>query len=159
MSTVSLINHQHCVPHRSDEHSTKVKGFMLDVLSPLITEADTVSNELLDIILINIVEPQKTARKNAYALARDLIKKTQDTLQTYIQQLFNQVLIIDKMDKTYAISAKVYDLIYELNVISPSILLSVVPQLECKLKASVLIERLSKCGKRCKDFAFERNRT
>ena len=29
----------------SDEHSGKVKSFMLDVLSPLITEADFVSNE------------------------------------------------------------------------------------------------------------------
>ena len=38
---------------------------MLNVLSPLITEADYVSNELLDIILINIVDPYKTQRKNA----------------------------------------------------------------------------------------------
>lgn len=69
----------------SDEHSGKVKSFMLDVLCPLITESDFVSNELLDIILINIVEPQKTNRKNAYALAKDLIIKCSDTLETYIQ--------------------------------------------------------------------------
>ena len=35
---------------------------MLDVLCPLITEADYVSNELLDIILINIVDPYKSQR-------------------------------------------------------------------------------------------------
>ena len=69
----------------SDEHSGKVKSFMLDVLCPLITESDTVSNELLDIILINIVEPHKTQRKNAYALAKELIIKCSDTLETYIQ--------------------------------------------------------------------------
>lgn len=58
---------------------------MLDVLCPLITESDIVSNELLDIILINIVEPNKTQRKNAYALAKELIVKCSDTLEAYIQ--------------------------------------------------------------------------
>ena len=64
---------------------------MLDVLSPLITEADFVSNELLDIILVNIVEPQKTQRKNAFMLAKELIMKTSATLEAYIQAFFNQV--------------------------------------------------------------------
>jgi sister chromatid cohesion protein PDS5 len=75
----------------NDEHSGKVKNFILDVLCPLITEADYVSSELLDIILQNIVEPAKSQRKNAYALAKDLVNKTSDTLEPYIQQFFNQV--------------------------------------------------------------------
>lgn len=58
-------------------------------------------------------------------------------------QFFNQVLIIDEVDNTYAISSKIYDLIYELNVICPRILLSVLPQLECKLKSGQESERLS----------------
>lgn len=71
----------------SDEHSGKVKSFMLDVLHPLITESDNVSMQLLDIILINIVEPQKQTRKNAYNLAKELIIKTADTLEQYIQNV------------------------------------------------------------------------
>lgn len=51
---------------------------------------------------------------------------------------------MDKKEKTYAISEKVYELIYELNVICPSILLSVLPQLECKLKAGQECDRISK---------------
>ena len=115
---------------------------MLDVLVPLITEADFVSNELLDIILINAVEPYKTQRKNAYGLAKDLIAKTSDTLAPYIQQFFNQVLILGKADAELAIAPKVYDLIYELNIISPSILLAVLPQLEFKLKSTEESERM-----------------
>ena len=72
---------------------------MLDVLCPLLTEADFISNELLDIILINIVDPYKTQRKNAASLARDLIIKTSSTLEPYIQQFFNQVLILGKVYK------------------------------------------------------------
>lgn len=50
---------------------------------------------------------------------------------------------MDKVNKSYQISTKVYELIYELNVICPTILLSVLPQLECKLKAGQESERLS----------------
>lgn len=73
----------------SDEHSAKVKSFMLDIMCPLISESDTVSHELLDIILINVVEPNKTQRRNAYALAKELINKCSDTLEPYIQAVFN----------------------------------------------------------------------
>lgn len=60
---------------------------MLDVLCPLITESDSVSNQLLDIILMNIIEPQKSARKNAYRLSKDLISKTASTLQSYVESV------------------------------------------------------------------------
>lgn len=114
----------------------------MDVLSPLLTEADFVSYELLDIILVNIVEPLKTQRKNAYMLAKELIIKTSLTLEPYIQQFFNQALILGKADVKLSISRKVYDLIYELNHICPRILLTVLPQLEFKLKSTEESERL-----------------
>ncbi|RZC37489.1 hypothetical protein BDFB_011099 [Asbolus verrucosus] len=126
----------------NDEHSGRVKSFMLDVLCPLITESDMVSNDLLDIILMNIVEPNKTQRKNAYLLAKELIVKTSDTLEPYIQAFFNHVLILGKEDKNLQICGKVYDLIYELNHICPQILVAVLPQLECKLKSPLENERL-----------------
>ncbi|XP_044744637.1 sister chromatid cohesion protein PDS5 homolog B [Coccinella septempunctata] len=126
----------------NDEHSGRVKSFMLDVLCPLITESDIVSNDLLDIILMNIVEPSKTQRKNAYLLAKELIIKTSDTLEPYIQAFFNHVLILGKEDKNLKICEKVYDLIYELNHICPQILVSVLPQLECKLRSPLEEERL-----------------
>lgn len=126
----------------NDEHSEKVKSFMQEILVPLLSESDSISNELLDIILINIVEPNKTQKKNAYNLAKDLIKKTTDSLMMYVQAFLNEALMQDKPDKTYQSSKRIYDLIYELNVIAPTLLLSVLPQLECKIKSSSESERL-----------------
>lgn len=126
----------------NDEHSEKVKTFMQEILVPLLSESDSISNELLDIILINIVEPNKTQKKNAYNLAKDLIKKTTDSLMMYVQAFLNEALMQDKPDKLYQSSKRIYDLIYELNVIAPSLLLSVLPQLECKIKSSNESERL-----------------
>ncbi|XP_047520595.1 sister chromatid cohesion protein PDS5 homolog B-B isoform X2 [Pieris napi] len=127
----------------NSEHSSKVKSFMLDVLCPLITESDVVSNELLNVILINLVEPNKRDNKHAYALAKELLAKTCDTLEPYIQAFFNHVLILGKEEKGLLIFSKVYELIYELNQCCPTVLLSVLPQLECKLKSAQFQERLS----------------
>ncbi|XP_013182149.1 PREDICTED: sister chromatid cohesion protein PDS5 homolog B [Papilio xuthus] len=125
------------------EHSTKVKSFMLDVLCPLITESDVVSNELLNVILMNLVEPNKRDHKHAYSLAKDLIVKTSETLEPFIQTFFNHVLILGKEDKSLLMFSKVFELIYELYQCCPSLLLSVLPQLECKLKSAQFQERLS----------------
>lgn len=46
------------------------------------------------------------------------------------------------MDKNYAIAPKIYELIYELNVLHPSILLTILPQLEFKLKSSREADRV-----------------
>ncbi|XP_026466131.1 sister chromatid cohesion protein PDS5 homolog B isoform X1 [Ctenocephalides felis] len=126
----------------NDEHSSKVKSFMLDVLCPLIKESDVVSNELLDIILINIVDPYKTQRKNAYLLAKELVVQTSKNLEPYIHAFFNQQLILDKEERELNICSKVYELIYELNHICPTVLITVLPQLECKLKSAQETERL-----------------
>lgn len=52
------------------------------------------------------------------------------------------MLILGQPNKELAISGKVYDLIYELNHICPTVLLAVLPQLEFKLKSSDEKERL-----------------
>jgi sister chromatid cohesion protein PDS5 len=126
----------------SDEHSEKVKTFMQEILVPLLSESDSISNELLDIILINIVEPNKTQRKNAYALAKEIIIKTTDSINMYVQSFLTDALIQERPDVLYQSSKKIYDLIYELSHISPTLLSSVLPQLECKIKSSNEGERL-----------------
>ncbi|KAF8783022.1 Sister chromatid cohesion protein PDS5 like protein [Argiope bruennichi] len=124
----------------NDNHSAKVKNFMLDMMCPLLLEADTITQPLLDIILDQIVEPKKTQNKNSYNLARDIIKRTHATLEPYVHAFFNNALILGKVDSI--LLNKLYDLIYELNAICPSMLVAVLPQLEFKLKSSVEKERL-----------------
>ncbi|XP_030387208.1 sister chromatid cohesion protein PDS5 homolog B [Scaptodrosophila lebanonensis] len=126
----------------NDQHSVKVKNFFLDVLSPLITEADNLSVELLDLILINIVEPNKSANKHAYQLTEQLLIKTGEALESPIKIFFNQVLVLDKPNPKLAISQKIYDIIYELNQINGEVLCSVLPQLENKLLSTDDAERL-----------------
>ena len=76
------------------------------------------------------------------SLAKELVNKTSDTLQPYIQQFVNQVLILGKADTKLKITGCVNNLIYELNLICPSMLLGVLPQLEFKLKSTDEAERM-----------------
>jgi len=62
----------------------------MDVLSPLITEADNLSVELLDLILINIVEPNKTTNKYAHELTEQLLVKTGDAFEATIKLVINK---------------------------------------------------------------------
>lgn len=124
----------------NDKHSSKVKNFMLDMMCPLITEADSVSQKLLDIILINIVEPYKSQNRQAYYLAKDLIKRTANAIEPYIQGFFNSALMLGKTSES-EVSDYIFPLIYELNQVSPSVLLAVLPQMEFKLKSNDEKER------------------
>lgn len=126
----------------NDNHSSKVKSFMLDMMCPLITEADTVSQGLLDIILMQIIEPQKTQNKSAYGLAKDVLKRTLSTIEPYIQSFFNNALVLGRTSDS-SLGNHLYELIYELNILCPSMLTAVLPQLEFKLKCNDERERLS----------------
>ncbi|KAH8402050.1 hypothetical protein KR009_009482 [Drosophila setifemur] len=126
----------------NDQHSVKVTNFFLDVLSPLITEADNLSVELLDLILINIVEPNKSNNKYACQLTEQLLTKTGDALESTIKMFFNRSLVMDKPNTKLSITNKIYDIIYELNRINGDLLISVLPQLENKLLSTDDAERL-----------------
>ncbi|BFZ14836.1 hypothetical protein BsWGS_17875 [Bradybaena similaris] len=126
----------------NDKHTSKVKTFMLDIMSPLISEADFVSQELLETILVNMVDPNKTQRKIAFVMAKDLIKRTSTTIEPYIQTFFNNMLMLGKQADN-DIANHLCDLIYELNQVSPNILMAVIPQLEFKLKSNEESERKS----------------
>ncbi|XP_033110666.1 sister chromatid cohesion protein PDS5 homolog A-B-like [Anneissia japonica] len=126
----------------SENHSPKVRTFMLDIMCPLISENDAVTSELLERILVNLLDSKKIENSSAFTLAKDLIKRTASSIEPSIQVMFNSILILGKKDNT-ELGPYMYELIYQLNQVSSNILLSVLPQLELKLKSNDERERLS----------------
>ncbi|KAJ8028379.1 Sister chromatid cohesion protein PDS5-like B-B [Holothuria leucospilota] len=123
-------------------HPPKVRGFMLDVMCPLISENDSVSPDLLEVILKNLVDSKKVENPFANILARDLIKRTATSIEPAMQSYFNNALVLGKASDS-ELSKHTYELIYQLNLISNNLLLAVLPQLEFKLKTSEEKERLA----------------
>ncbi|KAL4647766.1 hypothetical protein GN956_G8141 [Arapaima gigas] len=77
-------------------HNQKVHMHMVDLMSSIIFESDTISQELLDTVLVNLVPAQKKMNKQAYNLAKALLKRTAQAIEPCITNFFNQVLMLDK---------------------------------------------------------------
>lgn len=126
----------------NENHTNKIQNFMLDVMCPIIQEGESVPQELLDTVLINIIDPQKSENPVAYKLASEFIKRTASSLEPYLQMFFNSTLALGRSSDS-SLAESIYELILELNRICPITLLSVVPQLEFKLKTEDVDERLA----------------
>ncbi|KAL2098229.1 hypothetical protein ACEWY4_007436 [Coilia grayii] len=126
----------------NNSHNQKVQMHMLDLMSSIIMEGDGVTQELLDTILINLIPAHKNLNKQAYDLAKSLLKRTVQTIEACIANFFNQVLVLGKSSVS-DLSEHVFDLIQELFAIDPQLLVSVMPQLEFKLKSNDGEERLA----------------
>ncbi|XP_032855177.2 sister chromatid cohesion protein PDS5 homolog A isoform X1 [Tyto alba] len=126
----------------NNSHNQKVQMHMLDLMSSIIMEGDGVTQELLDSILINLIPAHKNLNKQAFDLAKVLLKRTVQTIEPCIANFFNQVLVLGKSSVS-DLSEHVFDLIQELFAIDPHLLLSVMPQLEFKLKSNDGEERLA----------------
>ncbi|XP_060231879.1 sister chromatid cohesion protein PDS5 homolog B isoform X2 [Meriones unguiculatus] len=122
-------------------HNQKVHMHMVDLMSSIVCEGDSVSQELLDTVLVNLVPAHKNLNKQAYDLAKALLKRTAQAIEPYITNFFNQVLMLGKTSIS-DLSEHVFDLILELYNIDSHLLLSVLPQLEFKLKSNDNEERL-----------------
>ncbi|MGH0167598.1 UNVERIFIED_CONTAM: hypothetical protein FKN15_004856 [Acipenser sinensis] len=68
----------------NNSHNQKVHMHMLDLMSSIIMEGDGVTQELLDSILINLIPAHKNLNKQAYDLAKVLLKRTVQTIETCI---------------------------------------------------------------------------
>ncbi|XP_003748624.1 sister chromatid cohesion protein PDS5 homolog B [Galendromus occidentalis] len=125
----------------NDFHSSNVRSFMVNMLCPLINEADTVSQKLMDTLLAYIVSPKKGTHKVAAELSRAILENTKDALRPHLQSFFNNYLVLGKTGGSVLIPT-IYELIYELNHILPETMAGVLPQLEMKLKCKENNERL-----------------
>lgn len=85
----------------------------------------------------------QTERPAAYRLACELLKASQDRLQHYVSQYFNDAIVPserqDAVDLEELKSA--HELIIEINKVSDGVLLSVIPQLEAELKVDIVKQR------------------
>lgn len=154
----------------NENHSEKVKNFMLDMLTPLIIEADAVSPKLIEIILWQLIEPRKSQNKQACWLATQILKKAHKTIEPYLVSYFNNAITHgmnsnagelsdeeeeESVQKTSSLKSRnkssnqsvshsvtqLCELLYELNQICPSVMDGILPQLEFKIRSNEERER------------------
>lgn len=117
---------------------------MVDLALPLIIDADQISFELLDLIMSNLIEPIKSTKEDACKVSKELILKTKDTLEPYIKAFLNHILLEELEEDSYVTAPKVFELLKELHLLVPNMLVDVMPNLECKLKSTDEVDRTRK---------------
>lgn len=154
----------------NENHSEKVKNFMLDMLTPLIIEADAVSTKLIEIILWQLIEPRKSQNKQACWLATQILKKANKTIEPYLISYFNNAIThginsnageLSEEEEEEAIQrqsslksrnkgsnqtastsvTQLCELLYELNQICPTVMDGILPQLDFKIRSNEERER------------------
>jgi sister-chromatid-cohesion protein PDS5 len=122
------------------KHSHKVQQTMLELMSDLIANTETVSEELLEISLAYLLKSSAKSTPAAHLLAQSFFKSNADELQSPVFTFFDSVLGMGKSsDSELADSA--YELIETLNSINSGILLTVLPQLELQLQVEDVPKR------------------
>eukprot|EP01135_Chromosphaera_perkinsii_P007059 Nk52_evm2s683 gene=Nk52_evmTU2s683 len=113
----------------SDEHPHKVVMHMIDIMSTVIDEGDIVSQEVLDIIFSNILNPAKSENPAAYSLACKLIERTGKQIESSVTTFYKNVLLHGKTSES-ELADHALDLIPEIYAIFPGALLLTFPVLE-----------------------------
>ncbi|KAG0006885.1 hypothetical protein BGZ65_002293 [Modicella reniformis] len=113
---------------------------MSNLLQNIIYETKNLPQEIVDILLAQFLHKQKFDNPAAYRLACELCKACADKLQRYVFQYFSDIISTTEKEeltsKDMADLQTVHQLAIELNKGAPTLLLSVIPQLEEELKLS-----------------------
>ncbi|VDK85318.1 unnamed protein product [Litomosoides sigmodontis] len=106
----------------------RIQGMLMGMCSKLIQGVDQISNIVLDAIFFYIVQPQRINNREAYFMARDLIRTNQTTLEPYVALLLKRGLETGILDDCELISPKkLYDLICQLHKFAPEMISSTLP--------------------------------
>ncbi|KAG8906739.1 hypothetical protein FRB99_006230 [Tulasnella sp. 403] len=116
-----------------------VELFMADILVSLIDEAQTLPQELLDIILAQfMLKPLQKVPPPPQRLAVEVCTRTSERLQRSVCQYFTDVILQNDDDDDIERIRVAHDLVKSLNRECPALLLNVVPQLEEELRVDRL---------------------
>ena len=114
----------------------------VEVLATVLEASEVPSMSLLDTVLGNLVEPQKSANPAAYQAVRELVLHAKATISPAVQRWLNSV-IVDGRGGDSELKDDYHRLIYELYAVSPDILLPVLPNLAVELQVDHEGKRLA----------------
>ena len=116
---------------RSPAHSLRVENYISDIMATLLVELDTVPQPLLDAVLENLLEPKKTERPAAYALARSLIARCAKPLNKPVYEFLQGCLPSSIASRTESeLRDEWPQLLIELTSIDPEMVSYLLPQLQ-----------------------------
>jgi len=132
----------------TEDHSAKIKNLMLSIMVTCIEESDEVEQPLMDVILRPLLDDsgseEETAKTGAAHMARELIRRTSELLQSPLANFFNNILVDAPRLSAQTVSElkeHVHTLIFEVHKVNPSLLLYVLPNVCLQLQVDEVATR------------------
>ncbi|KAJ6484326.1 armadillo-type protein [Mycena vitilis] len=119
----------------------KIEMFLSDILVALIDECQVLPAEVLETIMAQFMDKNARLEQPAYRLAVQVCNSTADKLTRHVSQYFTEIIVAERDDDFTDIKTA-HELIKRLYHSCPTILPTVIPQLEEELQAEELQLRL-----------------
>ncbi|CAF0733790.1 unnamed protein product [Didymodactylos carnosus] len=113
-------------------HTTQLKNLMVDLLSVILAEYESIPFPLLELLFARIIDPEKKLREECYELVESIIRRTAVYLKPAIIDYFKTVLVTEDIENL-SLSNKIYYIFDELCHISESIVDDLIPFIEHRL--------------------------
>ncbi|KAK3239824.1 hypothetical protein CYMTET_50281 [Cymbomonas tetramitiformis] len=126
----------------TDFNFNTIYGDVLEVLHGVLCESEEEYAEVLDSMLQPLLSPHKDTHPAAYRLAKALLQRSESILQQRIQRYFLDVLDKDEVVES-ELQGDYHELIYEVFVTCPEILLPIIPRLQGELQVDDEATRLA----------------
>eukprot|EP00898_Chlorokybus_atmophyticus_P002847 jgi/Chlat1/3563/Chrsp234S03561 len=124
----------------SSEHSHAVAVHMLDIMSVIVNESDD-PHVVLDTVLANLLPSKREESPAAYKLVQDLLKRCEDHFQPAITKFLVSAMV-DCNASDSELKDDRHELMFQLYLTSPQLLISVLPHVQNDLVVDLLETRL-----------------
>ncbi|KAK7046668.1 sister chromatid cohesion protein pds5 [Favolaschia claudopus] len=120
----------------------KVEMFLAEILVALLDECQTLPSEVLETIMAQFMDKNARLDQPAYLLAVQVCNGSADKLTRHVSQYFTEIIVAERSDDDLTEIRTAHTLIQRLYASCPTLLTTVIPQLEEELQAEDLPLRL-----------------
>ncbi|UJR26497.1 hypothetical protein I4U23_007824 [Adineta vaga] len=129
ISTVVLTNLFNAVQKK---HTDQLKNLIVDIISVILAEYETIPFSLLELLFARIIDPEKKLREECYELVESIIRRSESFIKPAIAEYFKAVLITEDTESLH-LHQKIYYIFDELCHISEAIVDEIIPTIEHRL--------------------------
>ncbi|CAF2739868.1 unnamed protein product [Rotaria sp. Silwood2] len=114
------------------KHSDQLKNLMIEIVSVILAEYETIPFALLELLFARIIDPEKKLREECYELVESIIRRCESFLKPVVVDYFKAVLITEDIESLH-LHTKIYNIFDALSNISDTIVDDLIPTIEHRL--------------------------
>ncbi|KAK0480865.1 armadillo-type protein [Armillaria novae-zelandiae] len=117
------------------DFSKQIESFLGDILTALLDECHSLNTSVLEILMAQFMDKNAQPDQPAYRLVVQVCNQAADKLQRHVSMYFTDTIVTNSGDEELKEVRKAHELVKRIHLACPTLLHSVIPQLEEELRA------------------------